>query len=341
MGYYDEDYEYEEEYYDYDDYIEPISIVANNCGEKEITDSLCATELITEKHARLECTMEKLIFAHGNQSEVYSMPEISFIESVEKVFVYTDFFMDLNQGKMACRVFATIIDVSGYDALKACVSFEKIVNKAFDGFNIFFFVTKDSVMFGCTVFDKTEKSDCFISKPIQNQAEFEQIQDEISFVCEIQNFKTFYSQFIQTITIDDNFDDYYENRIIKRRGMQFSYLEEMDSLGRETGLDTSFEKNRYRNGFETGLEISFQTLFEEVEESLSFIRSNRVNTYEMLFEADEMMKQAEETETINERLAQQSEEEPISNKSENDVEAEALLDDPEEMIKLLKKRRGI
>lgn len=23
-------------------------------------------------------------------------------------------------------------------------------------------------MFGCTVFDKTEKSDCFISKPIQN-----------------------------------------------------------------------------------------------------------------------------------------------------------------------------
>ena len=86
---------------------------------------------------------------------------------------------------------------------------------------------------------------------------------------------------------------------------------------------------------------SFATLLEEVEDSLSFIKSNRVNTYEMLFEADEMMCQAEDAEAENERLAVQAALENPASDDVHDTEAEALLDDPEEMIKLLKKRRGI
>ena len=93
--------------------------------------------------------------------------------------------------------------------------------------------------------------------------------------------------------------------------------------------------------FESDSIASFATLLEEVEDSLSFIKSNRVNTYEMLFEADEMMRQAEEAEAENERLAVQAAlENPVSDDI-HDTEAETLLDDPEEMIKLLKKRRGI
>ena len=61
----------------------------------------------------------------------------------------------------------------------------------------------------------------------------------------------------------------------------------------------------------------------------------------MLFEADEMMRRVEAAEAENDRLAIQAAlENPVSEEV-YDTEAEALLDDPEEMIKLLKKRRGL
>lgn len=87
--------------------------------------------------------------------------------------------------------------------------------------------------------------------------------------------------------------------------------------------------------------VSFAALLEEVEDGLSFIKSNKINTYEMLYDANEMIKQAEEAEAENDKLAIQAAlENPVS-EDVHDTEAEALLDDPEEMIKLLKKRRGI
>ena len=339
MGYYD-DY-YEEPYDGYEERIEPVNLVAEGCTESDITDALMTAGLISEKRPKLICNMEKLVFVHGDPNEVYSPAEIRFTESIDKVYVYSDFFMNLNKGSMACRVIAARINCDGYNALKACVSFEKIIDKALDGFNIFFFVTNESVMFGCKVFDKAGKSDCTLSKPIMSQVEFEQIQDELSFLGNSDEFMDFYNYYLQVITCSNYQDDDYEMLIIKKRGMQFAYLEETDKLGRDIGVDMVREKERYRKMFETDPEESFAALLEEVEESLLFIKSNRVNTYEMLFEADEMMRRVEAAEAENDRLAIQAAlENPVS-EDVHDTEAEALLDDPEEMIKLLKKRRGI
>lgn len=339
MGYYD-DY-YEEPYDGYEERIEPVNLVAEGCTESDITDALMTAGLISEKRPKLICNMEKLVFVHGDPNEVYSPAEIRFTESIDKVYVYSDFFMNLNKGSMACRVIAARINCDGYNALKACVSFEKIIDKALDGFNIFFFVTNESVMFGCKVFDKAGKSDCTLSKPIMSQVEFEQIQDELSFLGNSDEFMDFYNYYLQVITCSNYQDDDYEMLIIKKRGMQFAYLEETDKLGRDIGVDMVREKECYRKMFETDPEESFAALLEEVEESLLFIKSNRVNTYEMLFEADEMMRRVEAAEAENDRLAIQAAlENPVSEEV-YDTEAEALLDDPEEMIKLLKKRRGL
>lgn len=339
MGYYDDDYE--EPYDGYEERIEPVNLVAEECTESDITDALMTAGLISEKRPRLICDMEKLVFVHGDPNEVYLPAEIRFTESIDKVYVYSDFFMNLNKGSMACRVIAARISCRGHNALKACVSFEKIIDKALDGFNIFFFVTDESVLFGCKVFDKTGKSDCTLSKPIQMQMDFEQIQDELSFLSGYNVFMDYYNYYRRVITCGNAQDDDYETLIIKRRGMQFAYLEEIDKLGRDIGVDMIREKERYRQMFEADPEVSFAALLEEVEDSLSFIKSNRVNTYEMLFEADEMMHQAEEVEAENDRLAiQVALENPVS-EDVQDTEAEALLDDPEKMIKLLKKRRGI
>lgn len=331
MGYYD----------DYKERIEPVNLVTEACTEADITEALLAAELIFEERPKLICNMEKLVYVYGNPNEVYSPAEIRFTESIDTVYIYSDFFTNLNRGCMACRVIAARISCSGYNALKACVAFEKIIDKALDGFNIFFFVTDESVLFGCKVFDKTGKSDCTLSKPIQKQMDFEQIQDELSFLSEYNEFMDYYNYYRRVITCGNAQDDDYETLIIKKRGMQFAYLEEIDKLGRDIGVDMIREKERYRQMFEADSEVAFAALLEEVEDSLSFIKSNRVNTYEMLFEADEMMRQAEEAEAENDRLAIQAAlENPVS-EDVQDTEVEALLDDPEEMIKLLKKRRGI
>lgn len=227
MGYYD-DY-YEEPYDGYEERIEPVNLVAEGCTESDITDALMTAGLISEKRPKLICNMEKLVFVHGDPNEVYSPAEIRFTESIDKVYVYSDFFMNLNKGSMACRVIAARINCDGYNALKACVSFEKIIDKALDGFNIFFFVTNESVMFGCKVFDKAGKSDCTLSKPIMSQVEFEQIQDELSFLGNSDEFMDFYNYYLQVITCSNYQDDDYEMLIIKKRGMQFAYLEKLIS----------------------------------------------------------------------------------------------------------------
>lgn len=339
MGYCEEDYEEPND--GYEEYIEAVNLIAEECTESDITSALVTAGLIVESKPRLSCNMEKLVFVYGNSNEVYSPAEIQFTESIDKVLVYPDFFLNLNKGSMVCRVIAAKIGCVGHDALKGCVSFEKIIDKALDGFNIFFFLTDESVFFGCKVFDKNVKSDCTLSRPIAHQIEFEQILDELSFAGDFNEFLDYYNYLRKVITCGNVKNDDYEMLIIKKRGMQFSYLEGIDDLGKDIGVDMIREKERYRQLFEGDSEVPFAALLEEVEESLSFIKSNRINTYEMLFEADEMMRQAEAAEAENERLAMQGSVEDTIKTSLLDEEAEALLDDPEEMIKLLKQRRGI
>lgn len=338
MGYYDDD---EESYYCYPERIEPVSLIVESCTEKDISYALMEVGLIQDATPRLVCSMEKLVFVHGDPNEVYSPMEIRFTERIEKVLVYPDFFKSMNRGSMVCRVIAAKLSCSGNDAIKTCVSFEKITDKALDGFNIYFFVAEDSVFYGCRIFDKTGKSDCTISMPIKTEAVFNKMQEELAFYIEAEEFWDFYNQLVQTITNASWSDDDYERMIMKCHGIQMSYLEEIDKIGREIGVDLSREKERYWQQFEDVKELSFADILADVKESLSFIKSNRVNTYEMLFEADEIMRQADEAEAENERLAMQTAAENLMIESVQDTEAEDLLDDPEEMIKLLKKRRGI
>lgn len=341
MGYYDDD-GYYGDYHEYDDSVEPVSITAEDFSETILIDILSSAGLISGQRPKFKGTMEKLVFIYGEDSEVYSSAEIRFIENIEEVWVYPDFVKILNQGNMICRTIVTKFNCSGYDALKACVSFEKIIDKALDGFNIFFFVTEDSVFFGCRIFDKSGKRNCALSKPISDENILEQMVDELSFLTGIESFMDYYGHYRHVVTDNQIENEDYEYMIMRRRGMQLSYLEDINELEEDMGVDMSREKERYWRMFYDDPEETFASLLDEVEESLSFIRSNRVNSYEMLFDADEMVRQAERAEAENEKFTQTVVTEPYKqNDIEADKEAQALLDDPEEMIKLLKKRRGL
>lgn len=342
MVYYNNDDEYYSDYYEDEDNIEPVSIIDEDFSEKVLTDIFLSASLTPDDRPKYSGSMEKLVFMHGEDSEVYSPDEIQFIESVKEVFVYPEFTKTLDQGNMVCRVITTKFNCSEHDALRACVSFEKIIDKALDGFNIFFFVTEESVFFGCRIFDKTGKRDCALSNPITDEYEFEQIIDELSFLEEIDSFIEYYSNFQMLISEGQNNNEDYEYMIMSRRGIQPSYLDNICGIEHDMRLNMSGEKERYWNTFDEIHEESFALLLDEVEEDLSFIKSNRVNSYEMLFEADEMMRRAEKTEVENNRLtSEDTQQEVEKTNAESDEEAQKLLNDPEEIIKLLKKRKGI
>lgn len=334
MGYYDD------EFYKYNDSVITVSLITEDFSESVLTEVLWAAGLVSEKRPQYVGTMEKLVFMYGEDSEVYSPMEIRFIERIEEVFVYPDYIKTLNKGSMVCRTIAAKIDCRGHDALRTCVSFEKIINKALDGFNIFFFITEDSVFFGCRLFDKTGKRDCALSNPIKDEIKFEQIVEELSYLTEAEAFMDYYSHFQQIITFDQRESEDYEDMIMRRIGIQLSYLEEIEELGRDIGLDMSREKERYRELFDDEPEVPFSSLLEEVDESLSFIKSNRVNTYELLFEANEMISQAEKVEAENYRHVRAEKQEHREDYA-LDEEAKRLLENPEVIIKLLKKRRGL
>ncbi len=66
MGYYDD---YEKSYDGYEEHIEPVNLVAEECTESDITDALLAAGLISEKRPKLVCNMEKLVYVHGNPND--------------------------------------------------------------------------------------------------------------------------------------------------------------------------------------------------------------------------------------------------------------------------------
>ena len=332
MGYFDDD----DEYYEYDDRIDPVEIVSEVFSDDIITDTLTDAGLISDKAPRFSGTMERLVFVYGNDKEVYSSSEIRFIEQIEKVCLYSDYTKTLKKHTMPCRVIATKIDGSGHSAITACVSFEKIINKAFDGFNIFLFVTDESAYFGCRIFDKG-KYDCTLSNPIVSEEQFEQILEAFVFTVDTDDFIEYYQQIKHIISIGQEELLGYEDSVVSKRANAV-FLDTLDDIGRSLGLDVSEAKARYWNDYYGEREEAFTSILDEACENLSFIKSNRINIYEMLFEADEAMRQAEITEAVNLAITNSA---YTTGSSYIDEETKSLLDDPEEMIKLLKKRKGI
>lgn len=336
MGYYEED---DNEYFEYNENIEPVELVLESFSDRNITEVLESAGLVTEKTPAFSGDMERLVFVYGDDNEVYSAAERRFTERVNSVIMYSEFNKTMKQGPMVCRVIAAKIEEEGHDAVTACVAFEKIVNKALDGFNIFFFVTDDSVFFGCRVFDKNGKYDCALTDPINEQGRFEDKLEEFAYIIDGDSFLEYYKQIRAIISNQDDRPN-YEDLMLRKRGVRQSYLDDLDAIGESLGVNFSKEKERYNSAFDEIPEESFVELLDSVCDSLSFIKSNRVNTYEMLFEADEMMRQAEKTEAENDKMVENNIQESNTDET-TDMEAKALLDDPEEMIKLLKKRRGI
>ena len=120
----------------------------------------------------------------------------------------------------------------------------------------------------------------------------------------------------------------------------YSYIEELQNLEKILWVSFAKEIDRVFHAYDRIECLAYGDRVEENKESLFPIVSSRVNTMEMLFDAEEMERLASEAEMKNNEMLQRGK----ADQKETeilDAETKALLDDPENIIRLLKKKRGL
>ena len=341
------DYRYleDEEIYDYYADIDLEDLIGSNWSIKTVANALGAAGVVEKDAPNYYGDMSGLVFMHGDPEEVYSTQELDFIDSIKENIMFPQFSKRMSGTEVECHTFSVKVSETGHDAITTCISFEKIINKAFDGFNFFCFSTEDAVHFGCRVFGSKNNLDCALSAAVTTEMQFEQIIEELSFLAEVDDFTNYYRQVFSIITSNIDEDDYEQN-LLGHRTRRSKYMEAVELLANNVGLDARKELDLYWDiHIDEEKEISFLTLLGEVEESLDFIKSKKVNPYELLFEAEQTEKKVDDVEhrhqLIEEEIAESLDDESLDEEPMDDEELADLLNDPEKMIQLLKKKKGL
>lgn len=312
---------------------EMIEKLNNNFGALQVSDFLEKSGLLQDKQLCMTEELQRLIFLHGNQEEVYTVIERKFIEQVGDVYIFPEFNKKTKRGNMPCRFIA--VDLSKWqDDIYNAVFFMKIIIKAFSGFSLFVIKSNDGIHLGARLFDKTEWKNCTLSKVDDLYG----ILAGLVWENDTGDFFDFYNSVIEAIApvVDNHIG--YEEKILKSRGVQAGYIDMLNEIENIYGESILHELERYRDTFEEVEEQGFAEIVEECMEDLKIIRSTKVNTIEMLFEAEELEKIAEKTEEQR-HIGFES---FIDSNGESDYKVfEELDDDPEMIIKKLKSLRGL
>lgn len=305
--------------------------------EEDIAHVLECMGLVNAQESCQIEPMDKFIFLHGDEQEVYNKEERDFIENVGEIYIYKEFCKKAKRGIITCRIIAA--EVNGGNEIKNSLFFIKEINKAIGGFTIFFIKAGVNFYIGIRAFNKDENDDCIISKPIVLVEDFEEMADKLSYVTDSDDFIDYYRTLIDAIEKNNLALTDYDRQIEIKRGIQYSYLNILSEISHIYKVSFSGEIERYYKSFE-GIEGNdYLSIVKESIAELSFIKSFKANTMEMLFEADEMMELAKKTEEENEIFIGNQNEKNYN--EENNSDMMKYLDNPELMIKMLKQRKGI
>lgn len=302
-----------------------------------VAELLMPTGFLIDKSTRYAGSFERYVFFYGNKDEIYTKQEIDFISNVDDIVIFTEFRKEIRRGVMPCKVVVT--RNSRFDAVDFSIAFTKIMNKACDGFNICVIFSQEGIIFTCRAYESTANN-YYISDIVKNYEQLEKLYDDLMYSPNYNGFIEFYSYVSDSIRFKTMLADYLsKNRNIYRS--VYTYLDALWGIEREFGVSCATEIERCFWGLEGQCEDAYAKRVADAEERLFRIESSRINTMEMLFEAEEMEKLASETEQRNESMIMQDAIGLEKNSEEIDTQTKALLDDPEAVIKLLKKKRGI
>ena len=277
-------------------------------------------------------SFNQYVFLRSSTDEIYREQERKMIQQMETLFMFPETKKTVARGVVASRTIAADLTEIGGD-IHSAVLFMKIVIKAFDGWPIFILRLSDGIHIGMRLYERDQKKNCTLSEATQ----VEEILGNYMWSAGMKEFLTAYSIMYETVTpVDESAKD-YDEIAVRRRGVQYKYIESLESIAHYIHLDTSYVIICYKEWFDKEKSYPFYMELQDTLEDLQDIKSSKVNTLEMLFEAEEL-----------ERISYDSEQKYMQTLSsityDDDKSSEALSmsgKDPEEMIKLLKERRGI
>lgn len=302
-----------------------------------VANLLLPTGFLTDRTTQYSGSLEKFVFLNGNTNEVYSKSEIDFIDGIVDFYIFRDFYKKTRKGMIPCRIVSAKID--NMDIISAGIAFTKIMNKVIDGLNIGFVISEEGILFTGRLFEQGDNIGCYVSNLIKTEEQYDEIVADLIFG-EIYNSFIDYYSYIKSVMHYTEETVPYGDTLRGTHRIPYAYIEDLQDL--EARLGVSFTREIERCFFENEEpeEIPYCEKVKECEEYLFKIESSRVNTMEILFEAEEMERLASEAEQKNDEMLQQNNG-GENTESDIDEEAKALLDDPEGMIKMLKKKRGI
>lgn len=271
--------------------------------------------------------LDRFIYTHGDSLEVYSTVERKLASAVQRMFVLSGRDRDLGRTLIPCR-FVVVDMTRSQNVVHDCILLMKMISKTIPGFNQYIFVAHNYVHLGCDLLGNGNGLDCKLSYLIQQGINWEQLLVLFSYIPETNDFKPFYYEVVSALeTVGecyvDNEDPMLAYDYVQSDEMESSYARgfdwrQVDSFGKPS--DTSKNESAFT---EFKNDVAFYL------EQLRFIKPNRVNPFEVLFDA-------EHTELTEEQVSDASLE--LTEDMELDPKVEALLDDPTQLIKYLSKK---
>ena len=311
-----------------------ITELESEFSPQQVTAFLLEVELLPKWTNCLEERFEKFVFLNGNQDEVYSSEERKFIKDVDIIYIYPEFHKKTKKGNMACHIFAADLS-DNKDFVKTGVTFMKIINKSVPGFSIFLLKLFDGMHLGCRIFDQIDWKDCTLSEVDT----LDQIVDQIYYIDEQDEFISYYTMFTEAIMPKDNWSIDYDEKVRNKTGIDIGYLSILNQLEKGYGISVEYARTKYVNSFNNKEQSRYKYELDECLEELRYIKSNKLNTIEILFEAEEMEMLAIDSYQRSQKIVDAIKDE--DNKSIDLQLLEKYKNDPEAVIKILKSQHGI
>lgn len=300
--------------------------------DEYLTSLVKEVGLVCDEQKYQKIKLSRYIYILGDQQEIYRDKEINFIDTIDEIFVYQDTYKTTDKGLVSCRVIVADL-LEKNEAIRDSIFLLKLLYKSNNCFSILFSRTNLGCFISCKEFNS--KGDTYlISYPLVCKNDFCEMADKLLCLPEEDIFVYYYLELIEAIKYEEECAESFDSKAIKKRGIQYSYLNSLMEIEKRYGMNLNFERSRYYHSLEENRREKYTNIIEEANLELAYIKSTKVNTLEMLFDAYEIEYMVDSIAAENDSIISDN---AIHNDYLIDEDMKEYLDNPETLLKILKR----
>ena len=194
-------------------------------------------------------------------------------------------------------------------------------------------------LLGSSKYDNNNIYNTQFALPIKSDIQLDSLSQIISDIPYYDDFRKYYYEFIKALAFRHSQSLSIEERVRKARGISLTYLEGLNDYESYLGVSLLKERERYYRFFDEQNDTDKESLefdcdIREFNEQLGFVKSTKINSIEMLLEAEEY---AEKAEIKDQQIHTNFIEYYVDDEDEFEIDD---LSNPEEVIKKIKEMKG-